>query len=33
MIKEEQLTPKTKEKLALRKKRLFYHPKFNLVLL
>lgn len=32
MIKEEQLTPKTKEKLALRKKRLFYHPKFDLVL-
>lgn len=33
MIKEEQLAPKTKEKLALRKKRLLYHPKLNLMLL
>lgn len=33
MIKEERLTPKTKEKLALRRKRLFYRPKLDLVLL
>lgn len=33
MIKEEQLTPKTKETLALQKERLFYYPKLNLVLL